>query len=152
MTASHQSNAQTVATQTVGLRKEVGPYGTVFTIEKRGDELWINGKKVILCRADCQKKDVPAYFLEILRELAGKQTLTFEVFNFLLKNTEFLPDSWKQQEGKWKLPVKIAFLETLDEQMMPFVLYIYWHEGNNRWETGKVHTDEKYGDYIALLE
>lgn len=115
MTTSNQSNASTVATQTV-LRAEIDtdldpklPFDGAkvehhakmgkVTIERRGDELRIDDRKVILHRSDRQQNGELIYGYELREELSGKSVLNACVLDFLLEHTNFFPESWKNDEA-----------------------------------------------------
>ncbi len=107
-----QTDASTVATPTVlraeidtdldpglafdGYEVEFHAKGGRVIIERRGEELWINGRKVILYRSDEQQKGAWICGYRLREELSGKPILNACILDFLLEHTGFIPESWKK--------------------------------------------------------
>ncbi len=69
--------------------------GTVV-IERRGDELWINGRKVGLHLSERQLNGRSLKGYELREELTGKPVLNACILDFLIAHTGFIPESWKK--------------------------------------------------------
>lgn len=117
-TNTTETNAPTVATPTV-LRAEIDtdlnpkfngdyfsqPVGVEthiksgkMLIERKGDELWLGGKKVILCHFSLQDDGEWTSVDEHRVEIASKSLLNGCVLDFLHEHTDFIPESWKKDE------------------------------------------------------
>ena len=68
-------------------------------IEKRPDGLYVDGRKIVLCRSERQMgtKRIKGYKLR--EELTGKLILNGNVLDALTDNPDFLPEDWKKDEN-----------------------------------------------------
>jgi hypothetical protein len=114
MSTTTQTDASPVDTQTVpvlraeidtdAMPKYLAQYSTRIqehvgmgrvTLERRGDDLFVNGRRVILHQSETQRKEgVRGRLLH--EELMMKTVLNACFLEFLYENESFIPDSWKQ--------------------------------------------------------
>lgn len=70
----------------------------IVRLERRGDDLYLDGKKIELHLSPKQKKG--AIGGHALRNyLEGKPVLSASVLDYLLAHSELIPDSWKANEA-----------------------------------------------------
>jgi len=69
----------------------------VSKLERRGDDLYLDGKKILLHLEKSQKDD--SIQGHKLREKLAKQTvLDANILDYLVEHPELIPDTWKQDE------------------------------------------------------
>lgn len=68
--------------------------GTVL-LERRGDDLYVNGEKIELFLSERQKGNGRIVGTELRKELADKLVLNANILDYLLAHTELIPESWK---------------------------------------------------------
>ena len=96
-------------------------------LEKRGDDLFLNGKKLVLHLSKRQQNGKVIEGYELRKELTKATILNACVLDYLLKHPELIPDSWK---GKF-----IFFWGTIyrhsDGNL--FVRYLLWSGDGGYW-------------------
>lgn len=117
-----------------GAKIEKHEKGGKVTIERRGDELFVGGKSVVLHRSDRQQNGKWIRGHDLCEELTGKPVLNACVLDFLLENTSFIPDSWKKDDDG--NTIYIFFWGTIyrDSHGHLYVRYLYWSGG--AWNHG----------------
>ena len=68
-------------------------------VEKRPDDLYINGRKVVLHLSKRQKNGEWLKSHELREELIGKLVLNANVFDALYQNPRLIPEEWKKDEN-----------------------------------------------------
>jgi len=107
--------------------------GKVAKLERRGDDLYLNGKKIEFWLSQEQKRDVITG--NTLRaKLKNKSVLNANVEDYLLKNPHLIPEAWKKDEnGNTRY---IFFWGTIyssaDDGI--YVRYLYWSGGRWAWD------------------
>lgn len=81
-----------------GLSLEEHERGTVVKLEKKGDELFVDGKKLELYLPRKQKKG-SIEGTKLRKELKDKPVLNACILDYLLEHTELIPESWKKDAG-----------------------------------------------------
>lgn len=119
------------------------------TIEKNlKDELYVDGRRVVLYKACEDGEMVPARKLQ--RLLKGKTLLNACVFEFLMANPGFIPESWKN-DGTKHLP-SIHFFGTLFVSEFELDYAMFFQDG--AWKQS-LHSFKylMYSHYyVAMLE
>lgn len=69
--------------------------GGKVKLERRGDDLYANSKKVELFLSDGQEGSKCVKGTALRKELADKQVLNATVLDYLLAHPELIPESWK---------------------------------------------------------
>ena len=69
----------------------------VVKLERRGDDLYLDGKKITLALSERQQNDrvIQGHELRIEREAAGGN-LSAKILDYLEEHPEFWPESWKK--------------------------------------------------------
>lgn len=120
------------------------------TIERRGGELWVNDKKVVLHRSDRQQNGRWIRGHELREELTGKPVLNACIIDFLLEHPEFIPDAWKKDDAG--NTIYIFFWGTVYRNSDGFlcVRYLGWRGGAWDWDCDWLG-DDWGGDRPAAL-
>ena len=104
--------------------------GKVAKLERKGDDLYLDGKKIEFWLSSEQKRGVITG--NILRaKLKGKPVLNANLLDHLLKNPHLIPEAWKKDEnGNTRY---IFFWGTIYRDAVGdlFVRYLYWY--GDRW-------------------
>ena len=81
-----------------GAMVEVNEGGGWVKVERRKDELYVNGKKVVLRLAPAQQdgRDIGGH--AIREELSGRGALHPNILDALIEHTYLIPESWKTNE------------------------------------------------------
>lgn len=107
--------------------------GKVAKLERKGDDLYLDGKKIEFWLSSEQKRGVITG--NILRaKLKGKPVLNANLLDHLLKNSHLIPEAWKKEEnGNTRY---IFFWGTIyrDAGGRLYVRFLCWHGG--RWDWG----------------
>ena len=100
--------------------------GKVAKLERKGDDLYLDGKKIEFWLSSEQKRGVITG--NILRaKLKGKPVLNANLLDHLLKNPHLIPEAWKKDEnGNTRY---IFFWGTIyrDADGSIYVCYLYWN-------------------------
>jgi len=120
-------------------------------VEKRGDGLYVDGRKVILHQSKRQKDGNVIQGHEFREELSGKPVLHPNIMDALLEYPSFIPEDWKKDEnGNTRF---IFFWAVIFRGAVGglFVRYFCW--GDGRWGRGCDWLDDDWGgdDPAALL-
>ena len=112
---------------------ELNKKGGVVRLERRGDDLYIDGKKVVfhLSKKQINGKVITGHNLR--EELSGKKVLSAIILDYLLVHPELIPESWKKDEkGNTRF---IFFWGTIfrDPDGDLCVRYLCWSDGG--WRT-----------------
>ena len=105
--------------------------GGVVKIERRGDDLYIDGKKIELYFSESQRADGVIKGDRLQKEISKKEAMNACVLEYLLSHPELIPDSWKTDEnGK---NIFIFFWGTIycDQRGAPCVRFLHWN--CSRW-------------------
>lgn len=70
--------------------------GSVAKLERRGDDLYLDGKKIEFWLSKPQKKGNSIMGNELRKELAKMPVLNANVLDHLLKHPQLIPETWKQ--------------------------------------------------------
>ena len=114
------------------LREEDQPDNSLtgeVSIERRGNNLYINGNKVLLHRTREQRGNKGAFGSELYMELKNskKVLLPAHILDYLVAHSELIPDNWKGKD--------VFFWGTIyrhsDGDL--YVRYLRWNDGRWRW-------------------
>lgn len=115
-----------------GWKVEEHKKGTVAKLERKGNDLYLDGKKIEFWLSSEQKRSVITG--NILRaKLKGKPVLNANLLEHLLKNPHLIPETWKKDEnGDTRY---IFFWGTVyrDTVGSLCVRYLYWRGDEWRW-------------------
>ena len=120
-------------------------------VERRGDDLHVGGRKVILHLEDGQKT---GYILgsDLRKALEGKDVLHPNILDALFDNFHLIPESWKQDEQGRTLSI-FFFLAVVDFRASGgglCVRCLFW--GGGQWRQGLCRLDFQWGaQYPAAL-
>lgn len=64
-------------------------------LERRGDDLYVDGRKVVLYLSERQKDGRTIRGYELRDELTGKPVLNANILDALYEHPELIPDNWK---------------------------------------------------------
>mgnify|MGYP001572432894 CR=1 FL=1 len=99
--------------------------GGIVKLERRGEDLYANGRKIELFLAEGQKGIIEGYVLR--KVLANEPVLNANVLDYLLEHPELIPESWK---GKyvffWGDVYRVS-------DGLLCVRYLCWLGGGWRW-------------------
>ena len=103
-----------------------------FKAELRTDGLYLNNRKIDLYLSKKQQKGKVIDGNELYKELSCKPVLNANILDFLLKNPQLIPESWKQDENGTRY---IYFWGTIYRDPAGFlsVRDLYWDGG--RWQS-----------------
>jgi hypothetical protein len=108
----------------------------VLKLTRKGDDLFLDGKKIELFLSDKQKKGT-VVGNDIRKELEGKPVLNACHLDYLREHPDLIPDSWKvDEQGKTRY---IFFWGSIYRRSVGNlrVRYLYWNDGgwnwSNRW-------------------
>ncbi len=125
-------------------------------IEHRGDDLYINGKKVELLLFDEQKGKSVISGHVLRKKLSKKSTLGTDVLDHLLRNPRLIPNWWKHDEnGENRY---ISFWGTtycsLSNRDNSCVCILLWDSGLGQWTWGHQWISDNWGykSSAAVLE
>jgi len=79
-----------------GWKVEEHQKGKVAKLERRGDDLYFDGKKIDFYLSKPQKKGGRIEGNDLRKELGKQPVLNANVLDYLLKNPSIIPDSWKK--------------------------------------------------------
>jgi hypothetical protein len=99
--------------------------GKDVPLERRGDDLYLNGKKIVF-RLSEQQKGGYIKGEELRKELQDKVVLNANVLDYLLAHPDLIPESWKKDErGNTRF---IYFWGTIyrDSSGSLYVRYLCW--------------------------
>ena len=99
--------------------------GGMVKLERRGDDLYVNGKKIELFLAEGQKDGIKGRQLRSM--LAEKLVLNANILDYLLKNPKLIPESWKDKYVFFWGDVYRDSFGNL------YVRYLYWGDDGWRW-------------------
>ncbi len=102
-------------------------------IERKGDDLYVNGKKLGFYLAKGQQNGKAIEGHKLRKELADKPTRNANLLDRLLANPELIPDSWKvDANGNTRY---IFFWSTIYRNSggVLYVRYLYWFDGQWQW-------------------
>ena len=71
----------------------------LMKLEGRGDDLYLNEKKIVLFLSKKQQWGKHAVGHELREELSGKKVLNGNVLDYLIAHCELIPESWKKDEN-----------------------------------------------------
>jgi len=112
-------------------------------IERRGDDLYVDGVKIDLFLTDAQKKG-SIVGNSLRTELSGKPVLNACILDYLLAHPHLIPESWKKDEnGNTRY---IFFWGTIFRcsGVGIYVWYLYWLGGRWLWHCRWL--DNGFGD------
>jgi hypothetical protein len=72
--------------------------GKVAKLERRGDELYLDGKKIELWLSKPQKKGNVIGGNDLRKEVSKRSVINANLPEYLLKNPHLIPDAWKKDE------------------------------------------------------
>ncbi len=81
-----------------GAEIELHTLGGIVKIEKKGDGLYVDGKKVVLHLSKKQQNGKTIKGHDLREELTGKKVLNACMLDYLLANPHFIPENWKKDE------------------------------------------------------
>ncbi|MBI4135437.1 hypothetical protein HY477_01755 [Candidatus Uhrbacteria bacterium] len=129
------------------------PQGFRIKEHRKGGQIEFDPAKVVFY-LDEEGQQVPYSTIEgneLLKRLEGKPVMNACVLDYLLANTNLLPESWKQDErGRTRY---IFFWGTfylgLNHDL--YVRCLYWEDGQWNWDSQRL--DDSFGDQrpAALL-
>lgn len=103
--------------------------GKVVKIERKGDNLYLNGEKIDFYLSEKQRKGSYSIGTDLRKELANQSILNANVLDYLLKpeNQHLIPEEWK---GKY-----IFFWGTIyrDANLNLYFRCLYWHGDGWDW-------------------
>ncbi|MFA6404756.1 MAG: hypothetical protein WCW03_02040 [Candidatus Paceibacterota bacterium] len=82
-----------------GWKVEEHQSGKVAKLECRGDDLYLDGKKIEFWLSKLQKKGNAIRGNDLRKELAKQRVLNANVLDYLLKNPHLIPEAWKKDEN-----------------------------------------------------
>jgi hypothetical protein len=98
-------------------------------VKRKGNELFVDGKKVILPLSEKQKGDKTVVGTELLKELEKKPVLHPNIMDALCEHPHLIPDSWKQNEEKETLYIFFWDVVLRDSDGNLYVRYFFWFVG-----------------------
>ncbi|MEK7115066.1 MAG: hypothetical protein AAB847_01780 [Patescibacteria group bacterium] len=103
--------------------------GGMVKLERRGEDLYANGKKIELFLVEGQKGSNNIGGHKLRKKLVSKPVLNANVLDYLLKpeNQHLIPESWK---GKYVFFWGDVYRGSGGD---PYVRYLCWHGGGWRW-------------------
>lgn len=81
-----------------GWKVEEHRKGKVAKLERKGDDLYLDGKKIDFYLSKPQKKRNVIVGDELRKDLAKQPVLNANVLDYLLKNPHLIPEMWKKDE------------------------------------------------------
>ena len=114
--------------------------GKVAKLERKGDGLYLEGKKIEFYLPKKQERGC-IEDNDLRKELAKMPVLNANVLDYLLKNTRLIPEEWKKDE-KGNTPC-IFFWGTIYRLSGGHlrVRDLYWHDGGWDWGCGWLDND-----------
>lgn len=123
-------------------------------VQRRGDDLYVNDRKVVFLLAEVQKTGkVDGY--EVCRAIRDQLTLHPNIMDALLQNTDLLPDSWKRDENGRRRSIYFWYVLFQGRSRIPIVRSCYYFDPDETWYQSFTWFDERKLDdhcFAAVLE
>lgn len=126
------------------------------TVEKNlKDELYVDGRKVTLYRSVEQEPIFSSVYSRVLYEelrAKGKLLANACIYDFLMANPGFIPESWKALGDKSEKVGYVLFLGTLFMENYEHARTLFFKDGS--WQT-YLHSFERHvshAGFVAILE
>lgn len=112
---------------------ELNKKGGVVRLERRGDDLYVDGKKIVFSLSKKQINGKVITGHDLREELSGKKVLSAIILDYLLAHPELIPESWKKDEkgNTWFISFWGTIFRGSDGNL--YVRYLYWSDGG--WQT-----------------
>jgi hypothetical protein len=126
------------------------------TVEKRGDDLFVDGRKVIFYMSEFTRKGRIISGHKIREELSGKSVLHGNIMSALMSYPHLIPENWKKDERG--ISNLIFFWGVVyRNSCYPFVRFMIFLDEANEWRlavepliSSWVH--HRYNYVAAILE
>ncbi|PIR91964.1 hypothetical protein COU01_04345 [Candidatus Falkowbacteria bacterium CG10_big_fil_rev_8_21_14_0_10_44_15] len=128
-----------------GAQIEFQTGGGWVKVEKREDELYVNGRKIIFYLSERQQGNNMVRGHELREELSGKPVLHPNIMDALIEYPNFIPEGWKVDESG---NIRFIFFWAVifrDAGGRLYVRYFCFHVG--QWRRRSCHwLDDNWGD------